>query len=73
MAILFSTPQTPAVPPPVRMPAPNDQASQDAARQAQQRLMGMPGRQSTDLNGPGSGAGFGGGGGNSYTGTVLGK
>ena len=71
MSGLFSTPQVPAVPPPVRMPTPNDQASQDAERQAQQRLLGLPGRQSTDLTGPGSGAGFGGGG--SYTGTVLGK
>ena len=69
MSGLFSTPQTPAIPPPVRMPTPNDQAQQDAQRQAQQRLLGMPGRQSTDLTGPGSGVASGG----AYTGTVLGK
>ena len=70
MSGLFSTPQTPAVPPPVRMPTPGDDASIKAEQQAQQRLMGMAGRQSTDLTGAGSGAGYGGG---NYTGTVLGK
>ena len=66
MSGLFSTPQTPAIPPPVRMPVQGSPADAEAARQAQQRLLGMPGRESTDLTGPGSGTKSG------YTGTVLG-
>ena len=71
MAGLFSTPKIPDLPPPVRMPTPNDPAAQEAQRLAQARLAGLPGRDSTDLTGAGSGAGYTGG--TAYTGTVLGK
>lgn len=64
MAGMFSTPQPPAVPPPVRQPTPEDSASKEAARQAQQQLIGMPGRDSTNLTGNNR---------QGYTGTVLGR
>jgi len=46
---------------------PDDQAATAAARKAQQDLLGMRGRQSTDLTGGGNT----GGGQSSYSGTVL--
>ena len=69
MSGLFSTPSPPPLPPPVRQPVPNDAASQAAQQQAQQQLLGMKGRESTDLTGSQSGQNQG----SSYTGTVLGK
>ena len=67
MSGLFGgTPSPPPVPPPVRQPTPGDAANMEAQRQAQARLLGMPGREATDLT-DGDRRTTG------YTGTVLGK
>ena len=42
---------TPALPETVKMPAPGDQASLEANRQAQSQLIGLSGRESTNLTG----------------------
>jgi hypothetical protein len=42
---------TPALPETVKMPAPGDQASLEAQRQAQNQLIGLHGRESTNLTG----------------------
>lgn len=64
MGGLFSSPKPPAPTPPVRMPSPDDQASLEAKRNAQNTLLGMRGRESTDLSNDG---------GNNYINDVLGK
>jgi hypothetical protein len=42
---------TPAMPETVKMPTPGDQASLEAQRQAQNQLIGLKGRESTNLSG----------------------
>jgi len=42
---------TPALPETVKMPAPGDQASLEAQRQAQNQLIGLQGREATNLSG----------------------
>lgn len=50
MAGLFSTPKPPPLPPPVRMPDPEDPAVRAARLLAIQKRQGASGRESTILN-----------------------
>lgn len=77
MSGLFgSSPQTPALPPTVKQPAPDDQASLEAKRQAVNQLAGMDGREATDLSGPSGGksnSSSNGSGSGTFVNDVLGK
>lgn len=63
---MSSVPTPPPTPPPPRMAVPNDSAAQSAEARAQQQLMGMQGRQATNLTDNGQV-------GQSYLGTPLGS